>query len=145
MPDEAPQRALAGKTALITGGARRIGREIALTLAAAGADVAITYKNSATEAAETVREIEAQGVSGLAVDCDVRSENSVQSAIQAVVAVSTGWIFWSTTQPFSLRVRWKTLHSQIGIQFLRPMRADRFLLLARLYLICGRLKGASLT
>jgi 3-oxoacyl-[acyl-carrier protein] reductase/pteridine reductase len=85
MHNEVPQRALAGKTALITGGARRIGREIALTLAAAGADIAITYNNSATEAAETVREIEAVGMSGLAVACNVRSEAAVQAAIQAVI------------------------------------------------------------
>jgi NAD(P)-dependent dehydrogenase (short-subunit alcohol dehydrogenase family) len=37
---------LRGKSALVTGGARRIGREIALALARAGADVAITYLNS---------------------------------------------------------------------------------------------------
>jgi 3-oxoacyl-[acyl-carrier protein] reductase/pteridine reductase len=85
MPDEAPRRVLAGKAALITGGARRIGRETALTLAAAGADVAITYKNSATEAAEAVREIEARGARGLAVAADVRSEASVQSAISKII------------------------------------------------------------
>src|SRR6478609_1906140 len=45
---------LAGKTALITGAARRLGRASALALAQAGADVAITFRNSARDARETV-------------------------------------------------------------------------------------------
>jgi 3-oxoacyl-[acyl-carrier protein] reductase/pteridine reductase len=77
---------LSGKTALVTGGARRIGREIALALARAGADVAITYRNSSAEAARTAREIESLGRQALAVECDVRSEASVRGAI----AVTTG-------------------------------------------------------
>jgi 3-oxoacyl-[acyl-carrier protein] reductase/pteridine reductase len=43
-------RLLSGKSALVTGGARRIGRAIALALAAEGADVAITYLKSGREA-----------------------------------------------------------------------------------------------
>lgn len=85
MSDAAPERLLAGKTALITGGARRIGSEIALTLASAGADVAITYRNSAAEAAETVRAIESLGMRGLALALDVRSEVSVQAVIGKVI------------------------------------------------------------
>jgi NAD(P)-dependent dehydrogenase (short-subunit alcohol dehydrogenase family) len=76
---------LAGKSALVTGGARRIGREIALSLARAGADVAITYRKSQAEARETVGAIEWLGVRALAVECDVRSEDSVRVAIKAVV------------------------------------------------------------
>jgi NAD(P)-dependent dehydrogenase (short-subunit alcohol dehydrogenase family) len=45
---------LHGKTALITGAARRLGRASALALARAGADVAITFRNSAREAQDTV-------------------------------------------------------------------------------------------
>jgi 3-oxoacyl-[acyl-carrier protein] reductase/pteridine reductase len=77
---------LAGKSALVTGGARRIGREIALSLARAGADVAITYRSSRLEAEDTVREIELLGCRALAVECDVRSEASVRAAIQAVIS-----------------------------------------------------------
>jgi NAD(P)-dependent dehydrogenase (short-subunit alcohol dehydrogenase family) len=76
---------LSGKSTLVTGGARRIGREIALTLARAGADVAITYRNSGAEALQTAAEIESLGCRALAVDCDVRSEVSVRAAIQSVV------------------------------------------------------------
>jgi NAD(P)-dependent dehydrogenase (short-subunit alcohol dehydrogenase family) len=72
---------LSGKSALVTGGARRIGRGIALALARAGADVAITYKTSVDEAAQTAREIASLGVRALAVECDVRSEASVREVV----------------------------------------------------------------
>jgi len=77
---------LQGKSALVTGGARRIGRGIALTLAGAGADVAITYRNSSAEAAQTIHEIETLGRRALAVECDVRSEASVRQALAATIA-----------------------------------------------------------
>ena len=77
---------LSGKSALVTGGSRRIGREIALALAEAGADVAITYRISTTEAAETAREIEFFGCRALAVECDVRSESQVRRAVEAVAS-----------------------------------------------------------
>jgi 3-oxoacyl-[acyl-carrier protein] reductase/pteridine reductase len=75
---------LRGKSALVTGGARRIGREIALALARAGADVAITYRNSQTEARQTAEEIESLGCRSLAVQCDVRSEASIRAALETV-------------------------------------------------------------
>ena len=77
---------LSGKSALVTGGSRRIGREIALALAESGADVAITYRISTTEAAETAREIEFFGCRALAVECDVRSESQVRRAVEAVAS-----------------------------------------------------------
>ncbi|MGA2218213.1 MAG: SDR family oxidoreductase [Terracidiphilus sp.] len=76
---------LSGKSALVTGGARRIGRAIALELARAGADVAITTLTSKTEAAETVRALESLGRRGLAVACDVRLEEQVRAAIAGTV------------------------------------------------------------
>jgi 3-oxoacyl-[acyl-carrier protein] reductase/pteridine reductase len=76
---------LLGKSALVTGGARRIGRGIALALAQAGADVGITFHSSHAEAEETVRDIETLGRASLAIECDVRSEASVRAAIAATV------------------------------------------------------------
>jgi 3-oxoacyl-[acyl-carrier protein] reductase/pteridine reductase len=76
---------LSGKSALVTGGAKRIGRGIALALAQAGADVVLTFRTSGAEAAQTVREIEALGGRALAVECDVRSESSVRRAIAAAI------------------------------------------------------------
>lgn len=76
---------LSGKSALITGGARRIGRAIALELARAGADVTITFRHSADEAVETVDAVEQLGRRARAVACDVRSEVSVRAAVEAAV------------------------------------------------------------
>jgi 3-oxoacyl-[acyl-carrier protein] reductase/pteridine reductase len=76
---------LGGKSVLVTGGARRVGRGIALALARAGADVVLTYRSSQAEAVETVREIESLGCRALAVECDVRSEASVRPAVAAAV------------------------------------------------------------
>ncbi len=81
-----PTQPLNGKSALVTGGARRIGRAIALALAQAGADVAFTYRASSAEAAQTAREIQALGCRALAVECDVRSEASVRGAIAAATS-----------------------------------------------------------
>ena len=55
---------LSGRVALVTGGGRGIGRAIALSLAEAGADVAVNYRRDADAAEETVKEIEAHGPQG---------------------------------------------------------------------------------
>lgn len=77
-----PHQPLRGKSALVTGGARRLGRGIALALAEAGADVAITWRTSQDEAAITVNDLSALGVRAAAIECDVRSENSVRRAVE---------------------------------------------------------------
>ena len=77
---------LTGKSALVTGGAKRIGRAIAVSLAAAGADVTITFRTSADEAVETVDAIEQLGRRGYALECDVRSEESVRRLVEAAIA-----------------------------------------------------------
>ena len=73
---------LAGKTALITGAARRLGRASALALAEAGADVAITFRKSAREARETVVDLCAMGVRAFAFHCDVTDEASVRAMMK---------------------------------------------------------------
>jgi pteridine reductase len=77
----AADQPLAGRTALVTGAARRIGRVIALTLARAGANVAITYRDSAEAARRTAEEIAANTVGALALPCDIRSPEQVRRAI----------------------------------------------------------------
>ena len=61
---------LAGRVAVVTGGARRIGRAIALAFAARGAHVAITYQTSARDAQRVVKELQATGVRAVAVRAD---------------------------------------------------------------------------
>src|ERR1700737_882089 len=73
------------KTALVTGAAKRIGRSLALSLATAGADVAITYRDSAGEAQAAVEDLKRLKVRAAAVQCDVRNPESVSAAVAGVV------------------------------------------------------------
>jgi 3-oxoacyl-[acyl-carrier protein] reductase/pteridine reductase len=82
--ETAPQP-LAGKTALVTGGAKRIGRAIALKLAAAGANVAITYFGSQADAEETVRALAGFDVEAFAVRTDLNDPDSIRESVAAVV------------------------------------------------------------
>jgi NAD(P)-dependent dehydrogenase (short-subunit alcohol dehydrogenase family) len=75
---------LEGKVALVTGAAKRIGRAIALALAEEGANVAITYRDSAEQAAQTVHDIEKFGVRGLSVYANLREPESICEAITQV-------------------------------------------------------------
>jgi 3-oxoacyl-[acyl-carrier protein] reductase len=79
---------MAKKVALITGGARGIGRGVALDLAARGWSVAICYRTSAPEAGETIAAIKAQGVDGVALQCDV---SKPEAARELVTRVHTDW------------------------------------------------------
>ncbi len=74
---------LQGKTALITGGARRVGKAITLALARAGANVVINYHASAEAAEETAAEAQALGVATLAVQADVSDLQQVEAMIAA--------------------------------------------------------------
>ncbi len=76
---------LQGKVALITGAAKRLGRASAIAMAEAGASVAMTYLRSKREANATLEEINALGVQGLVVRCDVTDEASVRRAVKNVV------------------------------------------------------------
>jgi enoyl-[acyl-carrier protein] reductase III len=67
-----------GKVALITGGARGIGRATALKLANAGSDVAIVYYNSSDEAQCLVAEIEQLGQKAIAIQANVADQQSVK-------------------------------------------------------------------
>src|SRR3981081_4204262 len=83
MPDQ-QEKPLRGKTVLITGAARRLGRASGLALARAGADVAITFLNSARGAQEAVGELSGLGVRAFALRCDVTDEKSVKAMMKEV-------------------------------------------------------------
>lgn len=83
-------RPLSGKTVLVTGAAKRLGRAIALAAAEKGADIAITYRESEREARALVGELSPRGVEALAVRCDVTDETNVREMIKEVVSVLGG-------------------------------------------------------
>ncbi len=72
------------RVALVTGGAHRVGKSIALALAAAGAHTVITYLHAVDEAARTSREMEAHGVQALALQLDQREPAQIAALLGAV-------------------------------------------------------------
>ena len=76
---------LRGKTVLITGGAKRIGREIALRLASAGADIAITYLSSQREAQRTTVDVSSRSVRCVSLRCDLRDEDEIRKTLKEVI------------------------------------------------------------
>jgi 3-oxoacyl-[acyl-carrier protein] reductase len=76
------------KVALITGGARGIGRAVALDLAARGWSVAICYRTSVREANEVIDAVKAQGVGGAALQCDV---SNPEAAVEWVQRMHQEW------------------------------------------------------
>jgi 3-oxoacyl-[acyl-carrier protein] reductase len=77
---------LGGRTALVTGASRGLGRAIALRLAAAGAAVAVNYRERAEAAEAVVREIEAQGGRALAVQADIADGAGVREMVARVTS-----------------------------------------------------------
>jgi 3-oxoacyl-[acyl-carrier protein] reductase len=77
---------LSGKGAVITGGARGIGRAIALRFAEQGADVVFSYRGNSEAAQQTVADIEALGRKALAVQADVVQPESAKVLIEAGLA-----------------------------------------------------------
>ena len=76
---------LQNRVALVTGGARRTGRVIALALAAAGADVVVHHRHSAAEALDAVAEVERLGRRGLALQADLADAEATAAAFASVV------------------------------------------------------------
>lgn len=75
---------LTGKIAWVTGGSRGIGRATAVSLAKAGADVAVAYSSKSAEADEVVMEVQAFGRKALAVQVDVASQDSCNQAYEKI-------------------------------------------------------------
>lgn len=75
---------LAGKVALVTGSAHRLGKHIALALAQEGCHLVIHYHHAEQEAVKTLSEIEALGVQAIAVQADLRQVDSIGALFQEV-------------------------------------------------------------
>ena len=78
------QKPFAGRTAIVTGGTRGIGRAIAVELAQRGADVAFNYAKSAEAADALKAELEALGVRALSVQCDVGNTEAAAEMVKQV-------------------------------------------------------------
>ena len=81
---------LRGKTAIVTGGGRDIGRACAIRLAAEGANVAISYHASGTGAQGVVAEIAGAGGKAIAVQADLTSQAGVDALVAAAVKAFGG-------------------------------------------------------
>ena len=118
---------LKGKVALVTGAAKRIGREIALALAGRGCHVAITYRSSRKEAGATAAAIRRKGVRAMAVEADLLDSDQVRQAVRSVesrfgridVLVNNASSFYPTPWATVTDAQWEDL---IGTNLSGPWR-----------------------
>lgn len=78
------QESLAGKVALVTGAAKRIGRSVAVRLASEGADVVVNYRDSKDNADDVAEQVTAMGRRALTVQADVARKNDVTAMFARV-------------------------------------------------------------
>jgi NAD(P)-dependent dehydrogenase (short-subunit alcohol dehydrogenase family) len=103
--------------ALVTGGAARVGRAIALALAGAGMDVAIGYHRSEAAARRTVRDLQACGARAVALRADLRDTRAVSRLVAGAaralggldVLVNNAALFYSTPLRATTRARYDAL------------------------------------
>lgn len=76
---------LKGKTAVVTGGSRGIGKAICLKFAENGADIAFLYAGNTAKAEETQKELEALGVKAKAYQCNVADADAVAAVVKEIV------------------------------------------------------------
>lgn len=109
-----------GKTALVTGGAHRVGKAIAMTLARAGANLVINYHSSDQAAQQTIGEAQALGVGALAVQADIGDLQQVRSMVGAAgdrfgavdILVNSASIWQKTPMPMGDFADW---HRVLGV------------------------------
>ena len=118
---------LAGRTALVTGAGKRLGRAMALALAEDGADVVVHYHGSAAEAGEVVETIRGRGGRAVAVCADGRDASAVAALFAIVderfgrldVLVSSASVF--RRQPWEA-LRTADWEDQIDVNLHAPFR-----------------------
>jgi NAD(P)-dependent dehydrogenase (short-subunit alcohol dehydrogenase family) len=77
---------MSAKIALVTGGSRGLGKDMAISLAKKGMDVILTYRNNEIDAQKTVKQIESLGQKSSALHLDMSDFNSLGSFVQRVIA-----------------------------------------------------------
>ncbi len=90
-PSSPAAPALHHKAALVTGGSRGVGRNVALALAAAGADVLVTYRTRKDDAEEVVAEIQRMDRRAAAIAADLGGTADIAGLVEAVDATLTDW------------------------------------------------------
>jgi 3-oxoacyl-[acyl-carrier protein] reductase len=117
-------QALSGRTALVTGGSRGIGRGIALALAEAGADVAVNYRSAADEADEVVTAIRAMGRKAQAYQASIDDYAACAVMMDAVVADFGGLSILINNA--GIASRGQTVADTDPMEFERVMRVHAF-------------------
>ena len=105
------------RRALVTGGAIRVGRAIALALADAGLDVAISFHRSAAEARRTVADLRGRGVQATAIRADLRDARAARGLVAGAarqlrgldVLVNSAALFYKTPLATTTPARWDQL------------------------------------
>jgi NAD(P)-dependent dehydrogenase (short-subunit alcohol dehydrogenase family) len=127
---------LAGKVALVTGAAKRIGRSVALRLASEGADVIVNYRNSKAEAGEVVAQISLKGRRAMAIQADVAKRADVLAMFAAVerefgrldILVNNAGMFFPAKFEDLTEEQWDTiLDANLKSQFLCSQTAATML------------------
>jgi len=121
------ESALAGKVALVTGAAKRIGRSVALRLGSEGADVIVNYRSSKAEAGEVVAQISTTGRRAVAIQADVAKRADVIAMFAAIerefgrldILVNNAGMFFPGKFDELTEEQWDTiLDSNLKSQFL---------------------------
>ncbi len=140
MPENSPAARttlpLNGKVALVTGAAKRIGRNVALRLASEGADVIVNYRHSKREAEEVAVQISGMGRRSIAIQGDVSVRLDVLALLAAVerefgrldILVNNAGMFFPAKFEELTEEQWDTiLDTNLKSQFLCAQQATRML------------------
>ena len=125
-----PQHRLRGKTALVTGAAKRLGRAIGLALARHGASVVIHYHHSADEAASLLKDVEALGVTGWLVQADLADPGQVELLFDRAVGLAGPIdILINNASSWPKETIWQvsdqSLHTAMQVHALAPLVLSR--------------------
>lgn len=124
------------RIALVTGGATRVGRAIALALAGEGAHVIVTYRRSAREARTTTESLTRYGVQALAVHADLTRARDVQRLMQTIrrrfghldVLINSAAVFERTPFRRLTETQWDTaLTTNLKAPFLCALHGSRLM------------------